>query len=423
MKIIIIGAGIAAVSAVKAIRQQNKDIDITIYGEEKHFPYKRIRLTKDLASGIEENSLLIEKESWYETNRVTINTGKKVTRIDPDQHKIFLSDGSTDEYSSLLMATGASNRVLPIKGIQKKGVYTLRSLDDGHEILKRAERSKQILIIGGGILGLEIGWSLIKLKKEVVIVEAMPWLIPRQLDEEGSAVLQKVVASHGVTVYTDTQVEETLGNDQVTGFITRAGIEKSCDMVIHSTGICPNIELVQGTSIKTNHGIIVNEKMQTNLSDVYAAGDVAEYSGEVAGLWNIASVQGEIAGKNMAGLPQNYEVPATPMVMNAFHYSLFSIGHINDEGSDHTITDSPLENKYGKVWFRKGVLSGALIMGSIKELPSIKRSMDQKLVIQEIYQKKYPMNDFLDLLKGKLTKKEPQLTTGDSGQKKAKLSQ
>lgn len=409
MKIIIIGAGIAAVSAIKAIRQLNQDIDITVYGEEQHFPYKRIRLTKDLANGIDEEKLLIEKEDWYEANRVTLETGKKVTKINPEQHVIILSDGTIDKYSSLLLATGASNRVLPIKGIDKTGVYTLRSLEDGQDILKQAEKSKRAVIIGGGILGLEIAWSLIKLKKEVVIVEAMPRLIPRQLDGDSSQLLQKVVESHGVTVYTGTCVNEILGDYNVTGFITDNNVEMACDMVIHSTGICPNIELIKGAGIETNRGIIVNNRMQTSVPDVYAAGDVAEYEGEVLGLWNIASVQGDTAGKNMVGLTEAYETPATPMVMNAFHYSLFSIGNIDDNESDHAIVDEPAGNKYGKIWLSDGVVTGALILGSIKELPPIKKAMDQKVKFSEVYDKEYSLGEFLSLAKEKQTKKEPQL--------------
>jgi nitrite reductase (NADH) large subunit len=363
-----------------------------------------------LANGIDENKLLIEKETWYEANRVKLETGKKVTKINPEQHEIILSDGNTDKYSSLLLATGASNRVLPIKGIDKEGIYTLRSLEDGQDILMQAEKSKRVLIIGGGILGIEIAWSLIKLKKEVVIVETMPRLIPRQLDGDSSQLLQKVVESHGVSVYTGTCVNEILGSEEVTGFITDNNVELPCDMVIHSTGICPNIELIKGAGIETNRGIIVNNKMQTSVPDVYAAGDVAEYEGEVLGLWNIASVQGDVAGKNIVGVTEVYEAPATPMVMNAFHYSLFSIGNIDDNESDLVIMDKPAGNKYGKVWFCKGIITGALILGSIKELPAIKRAMDRKLIFQEVYDKEYSVEDFLSLVKEKQTKKEPQLS-------------
>lgn len=187
MKIIIIGAGIACVSAIKAIRLQNKDIKITVYGEETYYPYKRIRLTKDLASGIQESSLLVEKQSWYEENKVTIYKEKKVIRINPSAHRIYLSDGTVDEYTALLLANGASNLVLPIKGVEKENVFTLRNLLDAQVILEQAEKSKKVLMIGGGILGLEIAWSLTKLGKKVTIVEALPELMSRQLDERASA--------------------------------------------------------------------------------------------------------------------------------------------------------------------------------------------------------------------------------------------
>jgi nitrite reductase (NADH) large subunit len=323
MKIIIIGAGIACVSAIKAIRLQNKDIKITVYGEETYYPYKRIRLTKDLASGIQESSLLVEKQSWYEENKVTIYKEKKVIRINPSAHRIYLSDGTVDEYTALLLANGASNLVLPIKGVEKENVFTLRNLLDAQVILEQAEKSKKVLMIGGGILGLEIAWSLTKLGKKVTIVEALPELMSRQLDERASAILKKVVEAHGVVVHTGSQVKELTGNRRVEGFITDQNLSQSCEMVIHCTGIRPNIQLVEDTGIQINRGIVVNNRMETNLPDIYAAGDVAEYQGAIPGLWSVASLQGEIAGSNIAGIRRVYDVPAAATVMNAFHYTMF----------------------------------------------------------------------------------------------------
>lgn len=408
MKIIIAGAGIACVSAVKAIRQRNKQIEIAVYGEESYYPYKRIRLTKDLASGIEEQNLLIEKQPWYEENQVNLYTNKKMVRIDPPNHRVFLSDGTIDEYTTLLLANGASNYVPPIKGIDKDNVFTLRNLWDTRAILGQAERSKQVLVIGGGILGLEIAWSLTKLGKKVAVVEALPRLMPRQLDEKASAILQKIVESHGVDVHIGSQVKEITGDGEVTDFITDQNLRQLCDMVIHSTGICPNIQLVKDTGIQTNRGIIVNERMETNLPDIYAAGDVAEFQGMVPGLWNVASLQGEIAGSNMAGLKRTYEVPAVATVMNAFHYSMFAIGEAAENDADYLLTDKSDETMYRKIALREGKITGAIFMGSIKELPALKRAIEGKTKFPEVYEKEMQLSDFLLLLKEKQSKKEMQ---------------
>jgi nitrite reductase (NADH) large subunit len=408
MKIIIIGAGIACVSAIKAIRLQNKDIKITVYGEETYYPYKRIRLTKDLASGIQESSLLVEKQSWYEENKVTIYKEKKVIRINPSAHRIYLSDGTVDEYTALLLANGASNLVLPIKGVEKENVFTLRNLLDAQVILEQAEKSKKVLMIGGGILGLEIAWSLTKLGKKVTIVEALPELMSRQLDERASAILKKVVEAHGVVVHTGSQVKELTGNRRVEGFITDQNLSQSCEMVIHCTGIRPNIQLVEDTGIQINRGIVVNNRMETNLPDIYAAGDVAEYQGAIPGLWSIASLQGEIAGSNIAGIRRVYDVPAAATVMNAFHYTMFSIGVVDDSAADIVLIDQPKENKYRKILFRDEEMIGAVFMGSIKELPSVKRAMENKARFPEVYDRNMQVSDFQNLLQEKQSKKELQ---------------
>lgn len=414
MKIIIAGAGIACVSAIKAIRHQDKEIPITVYGEESHYPYKRIRLTKDLASGIKEENLLIEKQPWYEINQVNLYTNKKMVSIDPSNHRVFLSDGTIDEYTALLLANGASNYVLPINGIDKDNVFTLRNLWDTRVILEQAAKSKYVLVIGGGILGLEMAWSLTKLGKKVTVVESLPRLMPRQLDENASTILQKIVESYGVEVHIDSQVKEITGDGEVTGFITDQNLRQPCDMIIHSTGICPNIHLVKGTDIQTNRGIIVNERMETNLPRIYAAGDVAEFQRMVPGLWNVASLQGKIAGSNIAGLKQTYEIPALATVMNAFNYSMFAIGESAGTDADYFLTDKPGENKYRKIVFREGKITEAIFMGSIKELPSLKRAMEGKTKFPEVYEKEMHLSDFLLLVKEKQAKKEMQLVSASS---------
>lgn len=409
MKIIIIGAGIAAVSAIQAIRQQDKNIEISVYGEESKYPYKRIRLTKDLAKGLDEEKLLIEKQAWYQENHAKMMTGKKVVRIDPATQRIFLSDGTIDEYKggALLLANGARNNVPPIKGIDKVGVYTLRSLEDARRILEQAKHSKRILVIGGGVLGLEIAWSLKQLEKDVVVAEALPRLMPRQLDEAASAILQDIILDSGVSVYTGIQVKEITGEASVTGYITDNNQQQPCDMVIHSTGIRPNIELVKDTGVRTNRGILVNEKMETNIPGIYAAGDVAEYNDFIPGLWNVASLQGETAGSNMAGLNIAYKVPALATVMNAFRYSMFSVGLVEEKSSDKVIVEEVRQDrKYQKLFFKDRKMIGAVFMGSIKELPVIKKAVEGNAVFPEVYESQLSLSEFLQHLKEKEEKKQ-----------------
>ncbi len=398
MKAIIIGAGIAAVSAMKAIRQQDPDMEITVYGDEGCFPYRRLRLTKDINRGLLPDALLIQKESWYLENHIRFCKGTGATGLDPARHRVILSDGTTDEYSVLLLANGARSNVLPIRGIDRQGVYSLRTLQDSSAILEQAKRSRRILIVGGGVLGLELTWSLNQMGKEVVVAEAQPRLMPKQLDEKASQILLDVVQSCGVSVYTDTRIKEITGESFATGFRTDNDLQESCDMVIHSTGIRPNIELVKGTGIRTNQGIPVNGKMETNLADIYAAGDVAEFENRVAGLWNCASLQGEVAGINMAGGERTYQTPAAATIMNAFRTSLFSIGQVEEGSYDAAITDFDCEsNRYRKICFRRNQISGVVIIGSRKELPALKKAMEEKISFGS-YEQYGTVSEFMKLV-------------------------
>lgn len=401
MKIIIIGAGIAAVSAIHVIRQQDMNIDITVYGEERDYPYKRIRLTKDLTDGLDAENLLIQKKSWYQENHIKMLTGKKVEHLDPAEHRIILSDGTVDEYDSLLLANGARNNIPPVKGIDRRGVYSLRSLEDAHRILEQAERISRVLIIGGGVLGLEMAWSLKQLQKDVIVAEALPRLMPRQLDEPASAILQHIITSSGVAVHTGIQIKEITGEDSVTGFAADH-LQQPCGMVIHSTGIRPNIELVKDTGIRTNRGILVNDRMETSIPGIYAAGDVAEFNDAIPGLWNVASLQGETAGSNMAGVNKVYKVPALATVMNAFHFSMFSVGQTEEKGCDKVIAEEvPQGKQYRKLFFKDQKMIGAIFMGSIKELPAIKRAVEEQTVFPESCESSLSIPEFLQLLKEK----------------------
>ena len=406
-RIVIIGACIAAVSAAKAIRLLNNDIEIYIYGEERFLPYKRIRLTKDLLGGLDPDTLYIQKQSWYEENNIKVHIGTKAIAINVLDHSIRLSDGSNIIYSKLLLAVGARNNIPPIKGIDKEGVYTLRGLKDARDIMEKAGRVGKILIIGGGVLGLEMAWCLQQINKELVIAEALPRLMPKQLDECASEILQSIIRSYGIEMHLDTQVRELTGEAQVTGYVTNKGVEGSCDMVIHSTGIRPNTELLKDSGIKINKGIVVNEKMETSIKDIYAAGDIAEFENALYGLWNIASVQGEVAGSNMVGVENRYTVPATATILNAFNYSMFSIGAMVDEAADKIIleneplvvntlpVDSLAVKSYKKILLKDNEIIGAIFMGSNKEFPQIKRAIERKIEFQKQYQKEISVSEFL----------------------------
>lgn len=372
-KIVIIGSGIAAISAAKAIREIDKQSEIIIFGEEKFYPYYRIKISKGLLGNLEEDKLLIQKKQWYVDNNIQIYFDKKVTDVDPKSKEVTLEDGNRESYTKLLLANGASNLTPPIKGIDKLGVFNLRTLNGALRILEYLKGAKKVLLIGGGVQNLEIANVLSEGGIKVIIAEFASRLMSHQLDEFASNKLKQSIEAKGVEVMLNTAVQEIVGEEKVEGFIAKSGVQGTCDMVIYSTGIRPNIQIAQNTDLEVNKGVVVNNKMETNIMDIFAAGDVSEFNGRVYGLWGMAMQQGKIAGANMCNQNLTFEPSATVTSLNAFDISVFSMGDIEgDQDSDSLFEVSDDEDKYYKIFIRNNHVVGTIVLGDNKKFMVIK---------------------------------------------------
>ena len=294
-RIIIIGNGIAGITAVKAIREVDKESEVFIFGEEKFYPYNRIKLSKNLFDELSEDNTLLLKKSWYEENKVNIYVSKKVAKINIENKEVVLCDKSILKYDKLLLANGARNNKPPVEGIEKPGVFNLRTLQDAWDIKSKIKKGESVINIGGGIQGLETAWNLNQHGINVSIVEIQSRLMPNQLDEKASKILQDSVEKFDINIHLNTRVNKIAGNNEVEGVVISSDEFMPCNKVIYSAGIKPNIEMFEDTPIKCEKGIVINEKMETNIADIYAAGDVAELDNFVPGLWNISIGQGKVA--------------------------------------------------------------------------------------------------------------------------------
>lgn len=400
-KVVIIGTGIAAISAIKAIRAVDKEIKVELYGDELFYPYNRLRLSKGLLGSLEEDKLLIQKKEWYGENNITLNKGIKVVSINTDSKKLQLSDGGKTDYTKLLLANGASNFVPDINGINKSGVFTLRTLQDARNIAEESSKCKTVLHIGGGILGLELAWVLAQAGKKIIVSELAERLMPRQLDERASELLENAVKNSGIDIMLGSQISEiSVRESGVEGFITNKGEFISCDMVTYSIGVRPNIALLKETDIKVNRGVIVNEKMETNIPDIYAAGDIAEFDGRVYGLWNIAISQGTTAGNNIVGRDSSYNYVSPITTMNAFGLSLFSMGTIEeDKATDILVEDNDTKN-YKKVFIKNNRVIGAVVIGDTKISTTLKRAIENELDLGSINFKNVYIDQLIERIKG-----------------------
>lgn len=396
-KIVIVGSGIAAISAAKTIHEINPQSKITIFGEEKFYPYYRIKLSKGLLGNLEEEKILVQKKQWYIENNIKLYLDKKVTSIDPRKKEIILIDGTRISYSKLLLANGASNFAPPIKGIDKMGVFTLRNLEGAFNILDYLKDIKTILLVGGGVQNLEIANVLCKGGKEVIVVEFASRLMPRQLDEFASNKLKQSIEDQGADVIIDTQVQQILGEGKVEGFVTKSGIQLSCDMVIYSTGIMPNIQIAQGIDLDVCKGIVVNERMETNINDIFAAGDISEFNGKVYGLWGIAMQQGKIAGANICNKDLTFELTLPVTSLDAFGISIFSMGDIEESsGTDLLIEIQDDGRRYCKIFIRNNYIVGTIVLGDSKRFMSIKSFIENKIKVNFLKENHYSVDEFIE---------------------------
>ncbi len=398
-RILVIGSGITAITAIKAIREIDKKIKIDLIDEESVYPYNRVRLSKGLSIPLEEDKILLQKKEWYDLNNIKLYKNIRVIAIDTDKKEVTLSNANKMIYTKLLLANGASNFIPPIVGLEKKGIFTLRTLEDAWNIQIEGKNRNDILIIGGGIQGLEIAWAFAQLEKKVFIAEMLPRLMPKQLDEKASKIVEKAAKEHGIEIILNTQIKEIAGGSEVEGFITKEGKNTKCDMVIYSVGIKPNIDILKGTKIKTNKGVIINEKMNTSVKDVYAAGDIAEFNSEVYGLWSIAIEQGKTAGYNMVGENSIYKhiIPVT--TLNAFSISLFSMGEIDEEKATNILVEESENNQYQKIFINNNKVIGAIVVGDIKKSPILKTAIEKEIDLRDVDIKNITIDELMKIIK------------------------
>ncbi|MDR7871629.1 MAG: FAD-dependent oxidoreductase [Tissierellaceae bacterium] len=374
IKYLIIGNGIAGLSAARELRRQDKESSITIISQEKYPTYYRMKLTEALCNDIQLEDLLVNNHKWYQDNNINLILGNTVTKVIPEESKVVLDELIEIAYDKLLIATGSSPFIPPISGINKKGVFALRNFDDLNIIRSYVDDVDKVIVIGGGLLGIEAAWSLKVLGKKVSIIEFAPYLLPRQLDRELGEMLAIKLSEQDINIHLPNSAEEILGKDSVLGIRIQKGDIIKADAVLISTGIVPNIDLVKASSVETNRGIIVDKNLKTNIDNIYAAGDVAEYNGLVLGLWTTSNEQGRIAAANMLGENHEYSHPKPFSSLRIGDINLFSAGNILDYDNIYECRDEK-HNIIKKIFIKDNRLVGAILFGDIKEMNSFKNAV------------------------------------------------
>jgi nitrite reductase (NADH) large subunit len=381
VRYIIIGNGVAGTSAAAHIRQIDSNGQITILSEEAYPFYTKIRLPEFLSGEVDEQKLIIRKSEWYRELKIELLLDTGVSGIDIDK-KTVLTAGGNMAYDRLLLATGGISFVPPIPGADRKGVFTLRTLADAIAIRAFAQpANKRVLLIGGGVLGLEAGNGLRKAGHTITVAEVFPRLLPRQMDHNGASILQSRMEQLGFQFYLGAQSKEIIGNDAAEGLILNDGTCITCDMVIISAGVRPNAVLAKALGLKIEKGVIVNDRMSTGIPDVYAAGDLIQHNAVFYGLWPAAEKQGAIAGINMAGGDAVYHGTTISNRLKVIGINLVAAGDIDADGKKKSIVLKDRDSFiYKKLVLDQNSITGTILYGDItdsrKILNAIKNRTD-----------------------------------------------
>jgi nitrite reductase (NADH) large subunit len=366
ISVVVIGNGIAGVTAADFIRRGHPDCEIHLVGAEPHALYNRMGISRLVYGRSAMQGLYLLPEQWYDEHGVTAWLNTIATGIDLRSRLVRLGTGDTLPYDRLILAMGASAAVPDIEGLDRPGSFALREAGDAMRIRAYAQQhgGRHAVVAGGGLLGLEAAYSLRQLGLQVTVLERGARLLSRQIDPRCSELVADHFARAGITVTRKAETAHVVGSPEVTGVALKDGRTLPCEVFLAATGIRPNVELARDAGVPVGKGVLVDDRMQTRVPGVFAAGDVAEHGGKVLGLWPVATEQAEAAAVNALGGNQIVpaETPAT--ILKGVDLELFSIGRVEPEPGDEVVaTDRPAIPSYRRLVVSRGRAVGATVLG------------------------------------------------------------
>jgi len=385
MTYLIIGNGVAGTTAAETIRKNDPQGEIKIFSDEAYPFYSRIRLMEYLAGEVELPKLQIRSKAWYDNQKIQLFLNSKVVDIDAAKKEVVTQSGERYVFNKLLLADGAHSFVPPIKGAEKKGVFTLRNIKDAQAIKAFAAGKAQALLIGSGLLGLEAGNGLRKTGLKVSVIEFSPRLLPRQTDPTCASLLQSRLEQMGFVFYLRAASKEIEGEAQVKGLLLEDGRRIETDLIIISAGVRPNLELAQKLGLKLGKGVPVSDQMETEVPGIYAAGDGIEYQGRLYGIWPASEKQGQTAGLNMAGKSTAYIGTTPSNLLKVAGIDLLAAGDIDPDSKLEAFIDQNRETgTYRKMVIRDNAIVGCLLFGTLEGRKNILKAMEEKKNISSI---------------------------------------
>ena len=367
--LVIIGKGMAATKLVEALSARALGrYSIAVIGDEPRRAYNRVLLSSLLARDVASSDLELKSESWWRARGVTTLYGQAAVAVDTKSRTVTLADGLRLSWSKLVFATGSSALKLPLPGAHLEGVMAFRDFEDVDRMQALGAAGRRVVVIGGGLLGLEAAHGLAKAGARVTIVHLMDRLMERQLDHEAAALLKRELESRGIEVLLEASSAAITGETHVEGLRLADGRLLAADAVVMAVGIRANGEIARAAGISVNRGIVVDDRLACDSEGVFALGECAEHRGTVYGLVEPAYEQARVLADNLAGGDAFYEGSQIATNLKVSGVSVFSAGDFaGSEGMQTMTLRDPAARIYKKLVIgRSGdrdVLRGCVLYG------------------------------------------------------------
>ncbi len=359
MRIVIIGQGPAGISAVESIRSYDQESEVIVISGENSVPYSPALLPNYLLNEAKE-VVFWKGRDFLSRMRVEHVLTENVKEIFPEDRRVLTESEREVKYDRLLIAAGASVAVPRISGIDKKGIFTFKTLEDADEILRwlRTEHPKEAIVVGAGFIGLDAAMCLREKGLNVKVIEVMDRILPMMLDEEMAGYALGKLEERGIEFFFQEKVSEIGGEDRVGEVVLESGRELKSDLLIMATGVRPNLSFIL-KKLKANVGIVVDEHLQTSEEDIFAAGDIVEFKDKITGEFRVnaihpnAVVQGKLAGKSIVGQTVEYPGSENINIVSIFDTPVVSAGVMQGE----------VVRKFDEIGYRKFYLRDERIVG------------------------------------------------------------
>ena len=401
-RLVIIGNGVAGVTTARFVADRDTSIETVLYGQEPYPYYPRPRLIDYIEGSVAEEALPLYDDAWYEQRGIRCELGRRVERIDPAAHRIHLADGASEPYDQLVLANGARCWVPPIPGRELGCVHTLRTLDDARTIADCARGSQHVVVIGGGLLGLDTAAALACCGPKVTVLEALPWLLPRQLDRQGAEVLTQLMAAKGIETLVADQCDHLEGDPAVERVVLQSGRVLDAQMVVISTGVRANTQLAHDAGLAINRGVVVDAAMRTSDPDIYAVGDVAEFAGHVWAIIPVAIAQARVAAAQISGDSATLYsdlVPSTTLKVSGIDLTSIGLVHPEKQDVEELRQIDPAEGVYKKLVIADDRIVGAIVLGDRQEARIISQLINAKVDVsghtQQLLQEHFNLKSLL----------------------------